>query len=236
MKNIVITICARGGSKGLKRKNIRTIRDKPLICLTLDFAKRLSKRINAHIGISTEDDEILKIVGQEGFDISYVRPKKLANDNSGKVEVIKHLVDYLQNKNKIEYDIVIDLDVTSPLRKIENIEDALGKLIKDDLALNIFSVSEANRNPYFNIVEKKRNGYFDTVKKGSFLTRQDTPNVYDMNSSFYIYKKLFFTNNIKTTTNRSLIYPVDHICFDIDNINDFDYMCFLLESGKVQFI
>lgn len=236
MKNIIITICARGGSKGLKRKNIRTINNKPLICYTLDFVKQLSKRINAHFGFSTEDDEILKIVKQEGFDISYIRPKKLASDNSGKVEVIKHLVDYFQKKNKIEYDIVIDLDVTSPLRKIEDVENALNLLINDDFAFNIFSVTEANRNPYFNIVEKKSNGYFDTVKKGSFLTRQDSPKVYDMCSSFYIYKKEFFVSNNKTTTDRSLIYPVDHICFDIDNINDFDYMSFLMESGNVRFI
>ena len=169
MKNIIITICARGGSKGLKRKNIRTINNKPLICYTLDFVKQLSKRINAHFGFSTEDDEILKIVKQEGFDISYIRPKKLASDNSGKVEVIKHLVDYFQKKNKIEYDIVIDLDVTSPLRKIEDVENALNLLINDDFAFNIFSVTEANRNPYFNIVEKKVMDILIRLKKGLFL-------------------------------------------------------------------
>ena len=86
------------------------------------------------------------------------------------------------------------------------------------------------------MVEQKKNGYYSLVKKGTFFTRQSTPKVYDLNASFYLFKRIFFNLGHKTTiSNKSLIYTMPHICFDIDNQADFDYMEYLLKNNKLNF-
>lgn len=107
----------------------------------------------------------------------------------------------------------------------------------DPNAFNIFSVNTAARNPYFNMVEKKDSGYYNVVKQGNFVTRQAAPKVYDMNASFYIYRRSFFENNLKSAiTERSLIYEMPHLCFDLDEPYDFEFMEFLLTNNRLNFI
>ena len=104
--------------------------------------------------------------------------------------------------------------------------------------MNIFSVNNAARNPYFNMVEKKDNGYFNLVKntKKNFLSRQNSPEVYDMNASFYFYRRIFFEKNFKTAiTNNSIVYLLDHVCFDIDEKLDFEIMEYLISSNNLDF-
>src|SRR5690606_21774824 len=111
-----------------------------------------------------------------------------------------------------------DLDVTSPLRTIDDIQEALKILFANEQALNLFSVSPANRNPYFNMVEQGKDGFYKLCKQGEFLTRQSSPQVFDLNASFYLYKPSFFDQGYKTVmTDYTLIYEVPHICFDLDH-------------------
>src|SRR5690606_22264801 len=98
--------------------------------------------------------------------------------------------------------------------------------------LNIFSVSPSHRNPYFNMVEQSEDDFFKLCKQGNFLTRQSTPKVYDMNASFYFYKKIFFQEDRESViTSKSLVYEVPHLCFDLDNPIDFDFMTYLIENN-----
>jgi CMP-N,N'-diacetyllegionaminic acid synthase len=170
------------------------------------------------------------------IDSEYKRPQYLASDTAGKMDAINDVKNYVEEKNNVRFDYVLDLDVTSPLRTLDDLEKAF-KILKSDLqAYNIFSVSPANRNPYFNMVEQESSGYYTTSKKGSFLTRQSAPNVYDMNASFYFYTAAFFNNNFKgAITEKSLIYEVPHVCFDLDHPIDFDFMEFLLSNDKLDF-
>ena len=171
-----------------------------------------------------------------GLTTFYIRPKHLALDTSGKIETITDVLLYSEKVNNKYYDYILDLDVTSPLRTIFDLEEAL-KLIKNDTrAINIFSVNHASRNPYFNMVEKKDNGYYGLVKNGDFLSRQTSPVVYDMNASFYFFKRVFFKSGYKTsTTDKSLVYIMPHICFDLDYPIDFEFMEYLLEKNKLGF-
>jgi len=106
----------------------------------------------------------------------------------------------------------------------------------DKAALNIFSVNPANKNPYFNMVEKQDNGYYGLIKNGNFLTRQSATPVYDMNASFYFYRRAFFDlAERKVINDRSLIFAMDHICFDLDHPIDFEFMSFLFENDKLNF-
>lgn len=237
--NILITVCARGGSKGIPGKNIKPIAGKPLINYSLDVAKSLAEKHNAKIAVSTDDIAIKKAAEDCGIKTDYVRPDFLATDSAGKIDTIRDLLFYEESLVDFKYDYVLDLDVTSPLRTLKDLEQAFEILTNNKEALNLFSVNPAARNPYFNMVEVKENGFYSLVKTnpdGSIMTRQSAPKVYDMNASFYWYRRAFFDSGINISiTNKSLIYEMDHICFDLDHPVDFTFMEFLLENDKLDF-
>jgi CMP-N-acetylneuraminic acid synthetase len=232
MANLLITICARGGSVGVPGKNIKEINGIPLIGYTIKIAQEFAKKHNADIGFSTENAQIKNIASSFGITSEYDRPKELATATIGKIPVIEALVHFEEEKNNIKYDYIIDLDITSPLRTVEDLEEAYQLLIKSD-AYNIFSVSPPNRNPYFNMVEKNEAGYVQLVKsQGAFLTRQLAPEVYDMNASFYIFKRSYFEAKFKSSiTDKSLAFVMKHICFDIDHPIDFKIMELIIKEG-----
>lgn len=235
---ILITICARGGSKGIPGKNIKVLNGKPLIGYTIDIAKRFQeKHRNVEIALSTDSEEIMQVAEQCGLYSDYKRPASLGGDTVGKIDVIKDIVLYTENAKGVKYDYVLDMDVTSPLRTMQDLEEAFVLMEADLNAINLFSVSEAGRSPYFNQVEQKENGYFNKVKDaGTVLTRQSAPKVYDLNASFYIYRREFFNLGYKgAITERSLIYLMKHTCFDLDHPVDFEIISFLLENNKLGF-
>lgn len=236
---ILITICARGGSKGIPGKNIKVINGKPLIFYSIKTAQQFKDSFsNSDIVLSTDSGEIKTVVKELGFDIdtNYSRPEFLASDKAGKISVIKDILHYSENRDKKNYDLVLDLDITSPLRNLTDLKNALNMLLNNPDAYNIFSVSPANRNPYFNMVEEKENGYVELCKKGDFLSRQTAPKVYDMNASFYFYRKSFFEQDLQSAiTEKSLVYNVPHTCFDLDHPIDFEFMSFLLANNKLDF-
>ena len=233
---ILITLCARGGSKGIPGKNIRKIAGKPLISYSINHAKEFSKIYESDIALSTDSIEIKSIAESFELNTKYIRPQRLATDTAGKIDTIVHLLEYEEKTRNITYDYILDLDISSPFRSLDDIKNAFLKILSDKNALNIFSVNKANRNPYFNMVEQQSNGYYSLVKKGNFLTRQSAPKVFDMNASFYIFKRLFFDIKCNSTiSDRSLIYEVPHICFDLDHQLDFDFMEFLINSNRLGF-
>lgn len=236
--NILISICARGGSKGIPGKNIKPLCGKPLIGYTIRVAHQFAAKFpGTDVALSTDSDAIRQAAAECGLQSDYVRPDSLAGDQAGKVDAIADLLRYCESKNGVRYDYVLDMDVTSPLRNLEDLSAALRIIENDPEALNLFSVSAANRNPYFNMVEQKENGYFDRIKSvGNVLTRQSAPKVYDLNASFYFYKRRFFEQGCKgAITDRSLIYEVPHICFDLDHPVDFEVISFLMGNDKLDF-
>ena len=237
MKNkILITICARGGSKGLKNKNIKLLNNIPLIVYSINIAFEFSKIYKSDIAISSDSKRILDVAHKNGLPTNYNRPKILSSDNVGKIETIEHLLFYEESKNNKKYDIILDLDVTSPLRNLNDLILSYEKLINEKDALNLFSVSKSTKNPYFNMVEIDKNNFAELVKKGNFLTRQSAPKVYELNASFYLYKRLFFEKKHRyVITNKSLIFEMNHICFDIDHLVDFEFMNYLIKYNKLNF-
>lgn len=236
---ILITICARGGSKGIPGKNIKILNGKPLIYYSIKTALKFAEEFEGtKVILSTDDQQIINTVNELNFDIdtTYSRPLYLASDNAGKMEAIKDVKDFAEDKYKLTFDYVMDLDVTSPLRTVDDLMQAFNLLKSDAQAYNIFSVSPANRNPYFNMVEKNNLGYYTTSKQGSFLTRQSAPTVYDMNASFYIFTKAYFHKEFTgAITDKSLVFEVPHLCFDLDHPIDFEFMEFLFENNKLDF-
>jgi CMP-N-acetylneuraminic acid synthetase len=237
--NILITICARGGSKGIPGKNIKLLNGVPLIVYTINTARQFQEKYqNVDIALSTDSEKIMETVEQYRLHTNYKRPDFLGGDTVGKIDVIKDvLLSYESSLNK-RYDYIIDLDVTSPLRNLDDLKESLRIIENDSDAINLFSVSYANKNPYFNMVEQKENGYYTLVKHFDtvYLTRQSSPKVYELNASFYFYKRLFFDMDYKgAITDKSLIYEVPHICFDLDNPIDFEFLSYLISNNKLDF-
>lgn len=239
MSSILITICARGGSKGIPGKNIRVLNGKPLIAYTIATANAFKQlQPDVDIVLSTDSPEIIKVAAEFGLSSDYRRPEELASDTAGKVDAMADVLAYQEDKKKKTYDFLLDMDVTSPLRTVKDLEKALSQLQNRESALNIFSVSPANRNPYFNMVEEQPDGTVDLAKRPEtpFLTRQSAPAVYDMNASFYIFRRKFFTLGKRSSiTEASLAYVMDHICFDLDHPIDFEVMEFLMSQNKLDF-
>lgn len=240
MMNILITICARGGSKGIPGKNIKPINGIPLIGYTIQVANKFKEYYKTvEIALSTDSDEIIQVAQSCGLQSDYKRPDYLANDTVGKIDAIKDIVLYSEEKNGCTYDYVLDLDVTSPLRTLQDLIDAFELIQKDEKAVNLFSVNEAGRSPYFNMVEQKSNGYYAQVVKpeGNVFTRQSAPKCYDLNASFYFYKRRFFDEGYRgAITDKSLIYVMPHTCFDMDHPIDFEIMTYLLGNKKLDFM
>lgn len=237
--NILITLCARGGSKGIPGKNIKLIAGKPLIAYSINLTNKLKEKWNLKVALSTDDSEIKSVALEYGVFSDYVRPEYLATDVAGKIDTIKDLLLYEESLLDYKYDFILDLDVTSPLRTAEDVEKALELMIANSEAKNLFSVNTAARNPYFNMVEENANGFYSLVKTnpdGSVMTRQSAPKVYDLNASFYWYRRSFFESDSKSAiTDKSLIYTMNHICFDLDHQVDFLFMEYLLQNNKLDF-
>ncbi len=234
MSNILITICARGGSKGIPGKNIKPVNGKPLLWYTASIATKISAKYNADIIVSTDSEEIKNVASDCGLKTEYTRPDYLANDTCGKPDAIKDALLYAEKKYGKEYDFIVDLDVTSPIRTVEDVEACISKMKECKDALTIFSVNPCARNPYFNMVQEKENGFYGVVLGGIYKTRQSAPKVYDMNASIYVYRReALDCENPKAVTDKSLIHVMDHICFDLDEPGDYDYLTYLLETERI---
>ena len=234
--NILITLCARGGSKGIPGKNVRMINGRHLMALSIDIAKLFAYKFSGDIILSTDDIRIKEVAAQYGIHTTYSRPEHLATDGAGKLETIADALHFEETRCDKKYDFILDLDITSPLRNMKDLESAFAIIREDPRALDIFSVNPAARNPYFNMVEQQDNSYYGLIKKGYFKTRQSAPKVYDLNASFYFFRRAFFNQKNPSTINElSLIYEMPHICFDLDHPIDFEFMEYLFVNNKLGF-
>ena len=235
MSNILVTVCARGGSKGIPGKNIKPVNGRPLIEYTAGIALKFAHLHDADLGFSTDSDEIRRVGASAGLPSDYIRPTELGNDIVGKPVVIRDLMKFCEKKYGKIYDYVVDLDVTSPIRTLGDIEACLELMLKNPDALTVFSVNPCGRNPYFNMVEQKGSGFYGLVKESDATTRQHSPKVYDINGSIYVYSRAALDcDNPRAVTPRTLVYVMDHLCFDLDEPSDYDYLEYLLTTGRLK--
>lgn len=181
MKSLVI-IPARGGSKGIPHKNIKPLNGKPLIYYTVDCARSVVD--DAHICVSTDDPEIIRVTEEYGLKVPFVRPAELATDKAGTYEVLLHALDFYEKKGE-QFDCVILLQNTSPFRTAQHLEEAL-KLYKPGIDM-VVSVCEAATNPYYTCFEDDENGFLHISKgDGNYTRRQDAPKAWEYNGAIYI--------------------------------------------------
>ncbi|WP_248602828.1 acylneuraminate cytidylyltransferase family protein [Algoriphagus marincola] len=219
-------IPARGGSKGLPRKNILPINGKPMICYTLDAARGLTSDEN--ICVSTDDLEIKKVVEDYGLKVHFLRPAGLATDTAGTREVLLHAIDFYQNNLSRSYSKICLLQPTSPLRTSQHISEAM-QLWDEELDM-VVSVKESKANPYFNLFEEQRDGFLKKSKKGDFLRRQDCPKVWELNGAIYFINIQSLEVKKISDFGRVKKYVMsEKSSVDVDNIMDFKSVTFLLQ-------
>lgn len=180
--NPLIIIPARGGSKGIPKKNIVPLNGRPLIDYTIKAALEIAPA--ERIILSTDSDEIAAVARRCGLDVSYMRPAELATDTAGSREVILDVMDWADRRG-IRYDAVLLLQPTSPLRTADDIAGAMA-LYADGTDM-VVSVTEARSNPYYNCFETDADGYLHVSKgDGLYTRRQDVPSAYEYNGAVYV--------------------------------------------------
>ena len=182
--NPLVIIPARGGSKGVPRKNIKLLNGKPLIQYTIEAAKTIFS--NDQICVSTEDSEIKSVVESLGLYVPFIRPAELATDQCGTTEVIQHALQFYDNAGYCP-DVIVLLQATSPFRNAANLIEAMSLFVQDcDM---VVSVKETKANPYFVLMEEGADGWLVRSKTGNYTRRQDCPKVYEVNGAIYVINR-----------------------------------------------
>ncbi len=204
MKPICI-IPARGGSKGVRGKNIRKLNGRPLISYAIE--KAVKSKIFSEVIVSTENEKIANIAKKSGAKIPFLRPKYLATDNSDIGDTLYYTI-----KNLLEigydFDSVMLLDCTCPFVDLNDIQGSW-KLFERSNCDSLYSGVLAHPNPYFGMVELNSKGFLFTPKKTKKILyrRQDAPKVYGLNA-FVIFDSKKFMKTRKILTNKSKIYEI----------------------------
>lgn len=229
--NRICTICARGGSKGVKNKNLRDLLGKPLIAHSILQAKKSS--LFDTIAVSSDDENILQVAKEYGVDFIIKRPGELATDTAPKLPVIQHCVRQVEKQANMIFDTIVDIDATSPLRTIDDLKNSVKMFESHESAINLITAAPARRSPYFNLVEELPNGYVHLSKplEHAIVRRQDVPKSYDMNASIYIWNRSNFFQSISIFTEKTILYlmPAER-SQDIDCELDFEIVKLLAEK------
>ncbi len=179
----LFVIPARGGSKGIPRKNLVELAGKPLVLYSVDVARQLTD--DSHIILSTDSEEIADTVHRSGLAVDYMRPAEFATDTAGSREVILDAMRYADSRG-IDYDNVCLLQPTSPLRTADDVARCID-LYRPDLDM-VATVTEADANPYYNCFEADpKNGFLRIAKgDGCLARRQDAPRAWMLNGAVYV--------------------------------------------------
>lgn len=218
MKSLVI-IPARGGSKGIPHKNIKEFNGKPLIHYAIDCAREIVD--DGDICVTTDDDEIIKVVEGYGLKVPFKRPAYLATDTCGTYEVLLHALNHFEQVG-VRYDIIILLQCTSPFRNAQHVRNAL-KLYDKESDM-VVSVTEAKANPYYNCFEESGDGYLKISKgSGDIHRRQDCPKAWEYNGAIYIINPESLKKESISKFRKVLKYEMDALhSIDLDTPLDWE--------------
>ncbi|GGB43499.1 cytidylyltransferase domain-containing protein [Fictibacillus barbaricus] len=229
--NIVAIIPARGGSKGLKRKNVLPLNGKPLIAYSIEAALKLNdvKRVI----VSTDDEEIADIAKEYGAEVPFLRPEYLASDTATTIDVLKHTIEFLLEAEGYKTDHVLLLQPTSPLRNERHVREALDLYLGNQCP--VVSVCLADTPPF--LMRVKKENYlvpFMELPEQKATRRQDLPEVYELNGAIYLTDHHHLMNENAIYTDKVIPYVMDkRSSVDIDDEIDFKLAEVLLKDGAV---
>jgi len=232
---ILVTICARAGSKGLPGKHLLSLKGKPLITWTIEHAMAFLEKTPGKLVVSTDDYALLfHGAACSLFDLIIERPDDLATDIAPKMAAIRHALVVAEDHFRQRFDYVVDLDVTNPLRTVDDISECLALAQGDQCPDTVITVTKARRNPYFNQVELYDKLAIPVKAPAGIACRQSAPPVYDMNASIYVYRRAFLRDS-KNTSPLTMTKTIAHVmpewtAFDIDTPLDFEIVKMIAEE------
>jgi CMP-N-acetylneuraminic acid synthetase len=224
-------IFARGGSKGLPGKNTRLFAGKPLIAWAIEQARSVSRL--RRIIVSTDSRDIADIALKFGAEVPFLRPPELAKDDSPEWHAWRHGLEFLQQTEGHLPDALVSIPTTAPLREPADIERCLDCYSVGDADV-VITVTNANRNPYFNMVKADEQNFVSTVMPTNAITRrQDAPTVYDITTVAYVVNPKFVLseNSIFSGRVKAVIVPTER-SVDIDTLLDFEIAEFLKHKTR----
>lgn len=222
-------IPARGGSKGIPRKNIKLLNGRPLIDYTISVARQLMP--DNRIILSSEDSEIISVAEQCGLPVSYSRPAHLATDSSSTQDVLIDAMNWADNQG-IDYNVVLLLQPTSPLRTAEDVKNCLRAYSPEiDMAV---TVMPSKCNPYYDCFETGTDGYLAISKgSGTYTRRQDAPTAWQLNGAVYAINPESLRREPIGRFKRRLAVPMDaEKSIDLDSMLDWKIAEILISSIK----
>ena len=224
----LVVIPARGGSKGIPRKNIKPFDEKPLIYYAIDTARAVCN--DEDICVSSDDAEIISVVEEYGLKVPFVRPEELATDTAGTHEVLLHALEFYEAKGN-HYDALVLLQNTSPFRTAEHLKEAL-KLYTPDVDM-VVSVKECAANPYYCVFEENNEGFLHVSKgDGTIVRRQDAPKVYEYNGAIYIINPESLKKQHMHQFRKRVKYVMDEMSsFDLDTMTDWKIAEMIKKEG-----
>jgi len=222
-------IFARGGSKGLPKKNIKMFHGLPLISHSISLAKNAS--FIDRVFVSTDCKEIANVASKLSADV-IKRPKSLATDTSSELLSWKHAIEYVVN-NYGTFDYFISLPATSPLRAESDVEACLNKL-RDDKSDICLTVTESSHNPRFNMVYMRDDHKVQLIDENHLITRrQDAQKAFNITTVAYaaLPEYVLNTSNLMNGDVSAVTVPKNR-AVDIDDINDFNFAEFLFQNSR----
>ena len=225
-------ICARGGSKGIYKKNLRLLAGKPLIGWAIEVARNC--RSLDRVIVSTEDAEIAEVARKCGAEVPFIRPQELAEDNSPELGVWQHALRTLEAVDGKLPEVVVSVPTTSPARDPEDVEACIAELLRFEADLCL-TVRPAQRNPFFNMI-KLEDGWASLVISTAAATfrRQDAPTLYDITTVAYAARSKYVLGAQRLLEGkiRAVVVPAER-AVDIDSELDLAFADFLMKSrGK----
>lgn len=230
--NILFTLCGRAGSKGVRGKNARDFLNIPLVWYSMAgiylYSQRYGKDKHIDIVLNTDSEELVNLV-QKISDLNVIilrRDASLAGDKIPKVSVIYDCINRAESLFDVKYDMVVDLDITSPLRTVMDIIRTIERKEARPETNVVYTVTNSRRNPYFNMVREK-DGYFSKALPSEFTTRQEAPVFYDMNASIYAYNASELRKNegnVIFGSKCDAVLMFDTGVLDIDSEEDYELM------------
>ncbi len=230
----ICTILARGGSKGLPGKNLRQLGGISLIGHAIEQA-RASKMFGA-IAVSSDSMEILEAARRCGAENLVERPAAMATDDSSKLPAIQHCVLETERRLGLDFEIIVDLGVTAPLRLSSDIVEAV--LFQEQKGVSlVVSATESHDTPYFNIVERDAADHVQLSKKlqDNIQRRQDGPKCFKLNGAIYVWRRDALMQDPRVFYPDTMIYEMPpERSVDIDTPFDFEFAEFLLSRRVPQ--
>lgn len=215
-------------------KNVRKLLGKPLIAHSIDQA--MESGIFDAVAISSDSMEILEAARSYGAQYIVKRPPSMASDTASKLPPIQHAVETVENELNLHFDTVVDIDVTSPLRTVEDIRGSVD-LLESKCVRNVITGSVARKNPYFNLVEQREDGSVGLSKPlpKRLERRQDCPACFDMNAAVYVWQRDIIMDDPGVFYKDTLLYEMpEERSHDIDTPLDFDFVEYLMKRNSEQ--